>query len=64
MVSLFIIHKDQFSEANDRAVSDGIPQVLRIGWDTAKYKEESLNSSSSGDVSMVQVQLGISCRAV
>lgn len=37
MVSLFIIHKNQFSEANDRAVSDGIPQVLRIGQDTAKY---------------------------
>lgn len=64
MVSLFIIHKDQFPEVNDTAFSNGIPQDLRTGQDTAKYQEESQNSTPSGDVPMVEVQPRISSRPV
>ena len=64
MVFLFITHKDQFPEVNDGAFSDEIPQILRTGQDTARYQEESLNSTSSGDVPMVEVQPRISSRPV
>ena len=62
--SLFIIHKDQFPEVNDTAFSNGILQDLRTGQDTTKYQEESQNSTSSGDVPMVEVQMRISSRPV
>ena len=63
MDSLFTIQTDWFSKADEGAVSDEIPLDLRTRQDTARYQEESQSTDSSGDVSMVEVQPGISSRA-
>ena len=58
MDSLFIIQTDNFHDRNEGTVSDEILLDLRTWQDAARYQEESQSAASSGDVPMVQVQLG------
>lgn len=51
---------DKFPDCNEGAVSDGFPLDLR----TRQDQEESQIAASSGDVSMVEVQSGISSSPV
>ncbi|KAK7797040.1 hypothetical protein U0070_010193 [Myodes glareolus] len=62
MDSHFIIQTDKFHDRNEGAVSDGFPLDLRTRRDTVRHQEESQSTASSGDVSMVEVQPGISSR--